>query len=127
MLGFLVGRILYGGFILNSGWSHFKNNAAFTSYAASKGVPLPKLSVLVSGLFLLVGGLGILLGVYVQWAILALVLFFVPVTFMMHAYWKDTDPNVKMSNRINFWKNVALLGATLMFLAIPEPWLYSVL
>lgn len=124
-LGFLVGRVLYGGFILKSAWSHFTNTAVFAGYAASKGVPMSGPAVLVSGAMLLVGGLGVLLGIYVQLAILALVLFFVPVTFMMHAYWKDIDPNMKMSNRVNFWKNIALLGAALMFLAIPEPWMYA--
>lgn len=28
----------------------------------------------------------------------------------------------KMNEQINFMKNMALLGSTLMFLAIPRPW-----
>jgi len=32
----------------------------------------------------------------------------------------------KMGDRINFMKNMALIGALLMFLAIPMPWAYSI-
>jgi|SRR3989344_931275 len=124
-IAFLIGRILFGGFMLKNAWNHFANSAALTGYAQSKGVPSPKLAVLGAGVLLLAGGLGVLLGVYVQYAVGALILFFVPVTFMMHNFWADTDPNTKMSNQINFWKNLALLGGALMLLAIPEPWMYS--
>jgi hypothetical protein len=40
----------------------------------------------------------------------------------MHNFWKDEDPQMKMADRINFMKNMALLGALLMLLAIPLPW-----
>jgi hypothetical protein len=30
-----------------------------------------------------------------------------------------------MAQQVNFLKNLALLGSTLMFLAIPRPWPYS--
>jgi uncharacterized membrane protein YphA (DoxX/SURF4 family) len=123
---FLIGRILLGGYFLKSGIAHFTHRAAMTGYAQSKGVPSPALAVAVSGALLLVGGAGVLLGSYVPWAVLALVLFFVPVTFLMHAYWKDTDPMTEMGNQVNFWKNVALLGAVLCLLAIPMPWPFAV-
>jgi hypothetical protein len=32
----------------------------------------------------------------------------------------------RMSETVNFTKNVALIGSTLMFLAIPQPWPYGV-
>jgi uncharacterized membrane protein YphA (DoxX/SURF4 family) len=122
---FLIGRVLFGGYFVMSGFNHFKNHAGLTGYAASKGVPSPSLAVHVTGILLLIGGLGVLLGVYIEWAALALAVFFIPVTFIMHAYWKDTDPGMKMANQINFWKNLALLGAALLLLSIPQPWPYS--
>ena len=36
--------------------------------------------------------------------------------FMMHAFWKVQDPMAKMSERVNFTKNMALLGAALILL-----------
>jgi len=122
---FLVGRLLYGGFFLKSGIRHLRSLQPMSGYAASKGVPFPKLAVAGSGLLIILGGLGVLLGIYIPWAVACLVAFLVPVTFMMHSFWKDTDPMAKMSNRVNFEKNLALLGAALLLLSIAQPWMYS--
>lgn len=94
-------------------------------YASSKKVPAPKIAVAVSGLFILLGGLGVLLGVYPRESLTLIAIFLIPVTFQMHSFWKDTDPNTKMGNYINFFKNLALLGAAFMLLSIPRPWPYS--
>jgi uncharacterized membrane protein YphA (DoxX/SURF4 family) len=83
-------------------------------YAKSKGVPSPRVAVLVGGALLILGGLGFILDMDIQIAALALLLFLVPTTFMMHAFWKVTDPMHKMSETINFTKNLALIGALLM-------------
>ena len=122
---FLIGRILFGGYFLMNAINHFMKPGIMKGYASSKGVPAPGLAVFVSGLFILVGGLGILCGVYVQWAVLALAIFLIPVTFMMHAYWKVQDPMAKMGEMVNFTKNLALLGAAIMLLSVPTPWPYS--
>jgi hypothetical protein len=36
---------------------------------------------------------------------------------MMHAFWKLKDPMARMSDMVNFSKNLALLGAVLLLLA----------
>jgi uncharacterized membrane protein YphA (DoxX/SURF4 family) len=82
-------------------------------------------AVFVTGLMMLLGGLGILLGVYVGLSVLLLAAFLLGTTFTMHQFWKITDPSAKMGERINFMKNLALLGAVLMILAIPLPWALS--
>jgi len=119
---FLIGRLLLGGFFINSGYNHFKSIDMMSAYAKSKGIPSAKAAVAFTGLLLAIGGLSILLGVYPRIGVIALVLFFVPVTFVMHAFWKVQDPQMKMGERVNFTKNVALLGAVLMLLSIAEPW-----
>ena len=123
---FLIGRVLLGGYFLISAFNHFTKTSMMAGYAASKGVPQPKLAILGSGLLLLVGGAGILLGAYVKLAVWALVIFLVPVSFKMHAFWSVADPNIKMMERINFMKNMALLGALLLILSIPTPWVFSI-
>lgn len=122
---FLVGRIIFGMFLLMNASNHFMKTDMLVGYAASKGIHSPKLAVYISGLFLLLGGLGIILGVYIEWTVLAIALFFIPVTFKMHNFWADTDPSVRMGNQVNFMKNMAILGASLMFLAIPQSWPFS--
>ena len=61
-------------------------------YAAGSGVPLPGLLVPLSGLLATAGGLSVLLGYRARLGAWALVLFLIPVTLIMHAFWKATDP-----------------------------------
>jgi uncharacterized membrane protein YphA (DoxX/SURF4 family) len=122
---FIIGRLLLGGYFVFGGFNHFKMLTMMSGYAQSKGVPSPKVAVAFSGLLLWIGGLSILLGIFPTVGAIALVLFLVPVTFMMHAFWKVQDGQMKMGEMVNFTKNLALLGAALMLLSIPEPWTTS--
>ncbi|MDR7554230.1 MAG: DoxX family membrane protein [Armatimonadota bacterium] len=119
---FIIGRILLGGFYLFNALNHFTKADMMAGYAGSKGVPAPKAMVLVTGVLLLIGGLSILFGVYPTVGVLALVVFFVPVTFWMHNFWAVQDPMQKTMEMVQFAKNMALLGAALALLAIPQPW-----
>ena len=122
---FLVGRIIFGGYFLYSGFGHFKNSAMMAGYAGSKGVPSPKLAVIGSGVLIFLGGLGVILGIYPRISLGLIALFLLFVTLKMHDYWKETDPMAKMGSRINFLKNLALLGASLMLMALPAVWVLS--
>ena len=122
---FLVGRILAGCYFLMGAFHHFTQSHVMARYAAMHGVPAPQLAVLVAGVLLLIGGLSLLLGLYPRIGVAALVAFLVPVTLIMHAFWADRDPMMRMNDVVNFSKNVGLLGSILMFLAIPRPWPYS--
>jgi len=122
---FLVGRIIVGGYYLMMASNHFMQLEMLTGYAGSKGVPAPRLAVIVTGLLLLIGGLTILTGFQPLIGVAALVIFFLPVTFMMHNFWAVEDPQMRMMEMTNFTKNLALLGSALMFLVIPTPWPFS--
>ncbi len=118
---FLLGRILMGGYFLMMGITHFTKLEMMSGYAASKKVPMPKAAVTVAGVLLIIGGLGILTGLYISLSLLALALFLVLVSFMMHPYWRETDPQAKMADRVNFMKNMALLGSVLILLYMVFP------
>jgi len=122
---FVLGRILLGGYFIKSGYNHFKNLKGLTSYAQSKGVLMPKEAVLLTGLMMFLGGLGILLGVYIEFSVLLLSLFLLSTLIKMHKYWEVTDPMTRMGEHVNFYKNLSLLGAVLMLLSIPLPWVLS--
>jgi len=122
---FLAGRILLGGYLLFAGSHHFTQATAMADLTARQGVPLPMAAVLVAGFLLLIAGVTFILGVAPRIGIAALVLFLVPVTLIMHPFWRE-DGMRRMTDLINFTKNVGLLGSALMFSAIPEPWPYSV-
>ena len=119
---YLAGRILLGGFFIVSGLRHFQHLAMMAGFTGSKGVPAPKLLVIVSGLMIVAGGLSILTGVRPHAGIALVSAFLLPVTFLMHRYWKHTDPMMRINDQVNFMKNIALLGAAWMLLMIPQPW-----
>lgn len=121
----LIGRILLGGYFLYNAYNHLASTNALTQYAQSKKIPVARAAVIFTGLLLLLGGFSILLGWRVSVGVAALVLFFIPVTFQMHAFWLE-EGETKMNDQIQFGKNLALLGAVLMLLFIPTPWPMSV-
>jgi len=123
--GFLVGRILVGLFYLLTGSNHFLELDGMTSAASGAGVPLPMVAVLGTGLLLIAAGITILLGLKPRWGVLALVVFFLPVTFTMHAFWSVPEAQAQ-AQMTHFLKNMALMGSGLTLLAIPQPWPISV-
>lgn len=112
-----LGRILFGGYFIMAAYNHFANLQMMAGYAQSKGVPAAKPAVAGTGLLLLIGGISTLFNIYSVVGLAAIILFLVPTTFMMHAFWKIQDPMAKMGERVNFMKNLALLGATLLLLS----------
>ena len=122
---FLIGRLILGAYYLFSAYHHFSDISTMSRHAAAHGVPYPEAAIVVSGLLLAIAGVTFLLGVLPRVGVLAVVLFLLPLTFAMHAFWADTNPAARMADMVNFTKNMALLGSSLMFLAIPEPWPYS--
>ncbi|MBP6858059.1 MAG: DoxX family protein [Candidatus Pacebacteria bacterium] len=115
---FYIARILFGGYFLLNGFNHFKNLNSLAGYAGSMKIPSPKTAVTVTGVLMLIGGLGILLWFMVPIAVLAIVIFLIPTSFMMHAYWKMSDPMMKMNQKIQFQKNMAILAGALAFLLL---------
>jgi putative oxidoreductase len=114
----LIGRILFVLLFLGSGFGHIAQADAMSGYAASKGVPQAKLATVASGVLLLVGGLMVLLGVWMDLGALLLVLFLVPTAVLMHAFWKETDAQSRQLEMISFQKDVALAGGALLILAL---------
>lgn len=125
-IAFLTGRIIFGGYFFLMGINHFAKSKMLSGYAASKGIPSPSLAVYGSGLLIILGGLGVLLGVYPQVSLFLIIIFLIPVTFFMHAFWNDTDPQMRMVDQVNFLKNIALLGAALALYGVGTPWLLSI-
>jgi len=121
----LVGRILVGLFYVMNGFNHFTKLEMLRGYAEASGVPAPTVAVLATGVLMLAAGLSILLGAWPKIGVAALVVFYIPVTFMMHPFWSFDDPQQAQQQMIHFMKNMALLGSALMYLGVPEPWAKS--
>ena len=121
----LIGRLLFGGLFLYNGINHFMNRAAMVGYAGYKGVPMPSLAIVGSGLWLVISGLSVVMGFRPEIGLVMIVLFLVGVTPVMHNFWAASDPNARLADSINFQKNMAMAGAALVMLAVPRPWPYS--
>lgn len=69
-----------------------------TQYAKLKGVPFPAIAEGMTGLMLVPGGLSIAIGIYPFVGIVLLLVFRVPVSLLMHNFWKLEDPQVRMAD-----------------------------
>ncbi|MGH3518448.1 MAG: DoxX family membrane protein [Haloechinothrix sp.] len=113
----LIGRVLFAILFLGSAYGHLAQGRAMVGYVESRGVPLAKLAVPVSGIQILLGGLMVLLGVWADLGALLLLAFLVPTAVLMHAFWKETDAQTRQMEQIQFMKDMALGGAALMLFA----------
>ena len=114
----IVGRILFALIFINSGFAHFSQREAMTGYAQFKKVPAAKLAVPLSGLMILLGGLSVVLGLWMDLGALLLAAFLILSAFMMHNFWTIQDAQAKQGEMINFFKNLSLAGAALIIFVL---------
>ena len=121
-----AGRLIFGGYFLYNGINHFLERDSLVDYARSKGVHAPEAAVAGSGLLILGGGLSILTGAFPKVGAGLISTFLLGVSPRMHAFWREQEPQQRMNEMVNFTKNMALVGASLLAAAHPEPWPVSV-
>jgi uncharacterized membrane protein YphA (DoxX/SURF4 family) len=115
----LIGRILFAALFISSGvMGHVIGAKQAIPYTKSKGVPAPALAVYGGGVLLILGGLSVLLGIWPDLGALLLVVFLVPTAVLMHSFWKETDPQTKYLEQIQFFKDLGLAGAALMLVGL---------
>jgi putative oxidoreductase len=122
----LAGRLIFGGYFLYNGLNHFLERESLVEYARSKGVQSPEAAVAGSGLLILGGGLSILTGAFPKLGAGLITTFLLGVSPRMHAFWQEQEPQQRINEMVNFTKNMALVGASLVAAAHPEPWPVSV-
>src|SRR5262249_38616716 len=109
---YVVGRVMFALIFIAAAPRHF--TAEGINHAAELGVPLAALCVPVSGLMALAGGLSVASGYRAQRGAWLLFAFLVPVTMMMHGFWRLHDPEAVHIQQAMFFKNIALAGAALL-------------
>ena len=125
-LALLFGRLLFGGVIIFTGLNHFIQTDDMTGYAEYKGLPAPKMGVLLSGVLLIAGGLGITLGVLPVVSAVVLAGFLVASAVIFHDFWAVPAED-QQTEITQFLKNIALAGGAIIIAAIgPQSWAYSV-
>jgi putative oxidoreductase len=114
----LLGRVLVGGYFAGvTGMFHLSKGQMAVGYARQMAFPLPGLAAWPSGIWLLVAGLSILLGVWPDVGSLMLAAFVIPAAWWFHRFWAVEDENQKQVATQLFGRNVVFLGASLMLFA----------
>jgi putative oxidoreductase len=108
----LLGRILFSLIFLMAIMGHFKSGTI--QYAASVGVPMASFLVPFSGIIAGLGAISIILGYKAKMGAWLIILFLLPVTFMMHNFWTITDPMMMQMQMSVFFKNISMLGGALI-------------
>lgn len=112
---FLTGRILFVLIFLFSGSTiHLLQAKQGVEYARMYRVPAPEITVPLTGLMAVLGGLSVAFGIWGDLGALLLVAFLLPVAFYMHAFWKETDPQQKANQMAHFMKNITMAGGALV-------------
>jgi putative oxidoreductase len=109
----VAGRVLVGALFVVGGVRHFFMLPAMTGLMASRGVPLPRLSIVAGSVFQLVAGAALAAGVLVPWAAAGLALFTVAASAIAMNFWGLQGE--ARANAVNGWlTNVAVIGGLAM-------------
>ena len=109
---YLLGRVLFALIFIVAAPRHF--TAEGIHHAAELGVPFAALCVPVSGVMAFAGGLSVATGYRARWGAWLLIAFLVPVTLMMHGFWRLQDAQAVHIQQAMFAKNLAMIGAALL-------------
>jgi putative oxidoreductase len=112
----LLGRLLLAYVFVPSGWGKIAGFAGTVGYIASKGVPLPEVCAAIAVAAELGLGLLLLVGWQTRWAALGLAIFTAVITPIFHGYWAVPEAQMMMQ-KLNFTKNLGLVGGLLAFAA----------
>ena len=112
----LVGRILLAVMFIISGFGKIAGFDGTVGYIASKGLPIAQLVAIGTIAVELGGGIMLAVGFKARWAALALAIFTLLAAIIFHNFWA-AEAAQKMSQQINFMKNISIVGGMLMVFA----------
>jgi uncharacterized membrane protein YphA (DoxX/SURF4 family) len=122
----LLARVLFGlvlGYLAVGNLLSYEDTVA---YARSKGAPLAGVAVPATSVLLLAGATSIALGAYPALGALAVIVFLLGVTPVMHDFW-TLEGMDRQNEQVAFLKNVGLLAGSLFVLALSSvEWPYAV-
>jgi putative oxidoreductase len=119
----ILGRLLLAAIFLVSPLVNLiPNFSATTTAMQTAGVPAPSIFLSVAIAMLIAGSLALIAGYQARCGALLLLIFLVPATYYFHAPWKAGNAAEAGQQIIHFLKNIGLMGAMLLIVAIgPGP------
>ena len=113
----IIGRILFSLIFLGAGIGHLVKPKETAAYAELRGMPAAEWRVRISGVLIAAGGLGVILGVWMDLAALGLTVYVLIAAFLIHHFWTDEEPTRTIEMAM-FMKNLAIAGAGLIIFAM---------
>ena len=108
-----LGRVLLGALFVTGGIRHFFALAPLTEALRARGVPAPRLSLIVGSVFQTVAGVMLMFGLLVPFAALSLVVFTLVASILLVNFWSKTG-DARESMRNVFLSNLAIIGGLLI-------------
>src|SRR3954465_7737714 len=88
--------------------------AQTTAFARAGGAPLPELSVPLSGILIVLGGVSVAAGIWGDLGALVIAVHLLLFAFFMHRFWAERDEGTKQIQLAQFMKNIALVAGALV-------------
>lgn len=113
----VLSRILLSTiFILSALGKKIPDFNAVAAYMASEGVPAAPVMLVGAIVFLLAGGISVILGFKARIGATLLLIFLVLATYFFHDFWTMTGAD-REAQTIQFMKNLSLMGGMLFIIA----------
>lgn len=112
----LAARVLLGAIFVQSGFGKLMALGGFIAGLESQGVPMAPLLGTIGAAVECFGGLAVVLGAWTRLAALLVAGFTAAATLIAHRYW-DAAPEAMTMQRIQFMKNLAIIGGYLALMA----------
>jgi putative oxidoreductase len=112
-----LGRICLSGIFIVAGAEAFNAPGPRTQKVEGVGIPEPEMAVKINGATMVIGGILLALGIAPKVAAGALIGTMIPTTLVGHAFWDEQDPKALAMQRVQFLKNLGLVGGLLWVIA----------
>ncbi len=115
---FLVGRILFAAFFVTATMGHFTRGGMMVGYARTRGFALAGAGGGPAGVWLALGVASVVLGVWPEIGALLLAAFSAVTAFSVHTFWKDADPQRKLTEMQDHVRNWTFVGSALVLFSV---------
>ena len=108
-----LGRVLMGSLFVMGGIHHFRVLDPLTQVLKARGLPAPRLCLIVGSIFQTLAGALLIFGQFVQFAALGLIVFTLVASVLLVNFW-SLSGEARESMKNVFMSNLAIIGGLLI-------------
>lgn len=114
----LLGRLFMAAMFLPSGLQKASDLADFTHLLEARGFPNPHTLALLGTIVEIAGPIALILGIASRLTAILLILFVAFATYTSHMFWLEPDSTLLLTQKVQFFKNLAIAGGLLFYFAV---------